>query len=136
MGLKSYFRKPASKDVQLPEIEEPPSGTFTPMAWTSHTPSSQEPGDAQAIAMSRLNDARCELLVNHLWSQQVKLLWYAGDDEGVIIKQSRGKYVCCPPDLCSPDGFYDAIQALNVKVCPYSLMFETHTKSSSECHDD
>jgi hypothetical protein len=48
------------------------------------------------------------------------LLWYTGDeDEGVVIKQSRGQHVCCPPDLCRPDGFYDAVKALNVKVSIY-----------------
>jgi hypothetical protein len=115
MGLKSYFRKPASKDAQLPEIEEPASGTFTPAAWTSHTPMSQESSDSHGIAMHRLNDARCELMVNHIWSQQAKLLWNSGEeDEGVVIKQRRGQYVCCPPDLCRPDGFYDAVKALNV----------------------
>jgi hypothetical protein len=137
MGLKSYFRKPASKDAQLPEIEEPSaSGTFTPAAWTSHTPMSQESSD-HGIAMHRLNDARCELMVNHIWSQQAKLLWNSGEeDEGVVIKQRRGQYVCCPPDLCRPDGFYDAIQALNVKVCTYILVGDTYIDWSSECPDN
>lgn len=117
MGLKSYFRKPASKDVEKPEPEGPPSGSLTPWAPTSDTPMSQESG-SQSIPMHRLNEARCELMVNHLWSQQAKMLWFAGDeDEGVVIKAGRDKYVCCPPDLRRPDGFFDAIQTLNVKVC-------------------
>ena len=115
MGLKSYFRKPASKDVEKPKHEEPTSGSLTPWAPTSDTPMSQ---DSQSIPMHRLNEARCELMVNHLWSQQAKMLWFAGDeDEGVVIKAGRDKYVCCPPDLRRPDGFLDAIQTLNVKVC-------------------
>jgi hypothetical protein len=117
MGLKSYFRKPASKDVEPSEMKDTVSGSLTPWGMTSHTPMSQESSSTQDVAMQRLNDARCELMVNHLWSQQAKLFWYSQEeDEGVVIKQSRGSYVCCPPDLCRPDGFFDAISALNVKV--------------------
>ncbi|THZ35155.1 hypothetical protein D6C90_07453 [Aureobasidium pullulans] len=116
MGLKSYFRKPANKDVEPSEMKDTVSGSLTPWGLTSHTPMSQESSGAQDVAMQRLNDARSELMVNHLWSQQAKLFWYAQEeDEGVVIKQSRGSYVCCPPDLCRPDGFFDAISALNVK---------------------
>jgi hypothetical protein len=117
MGLKSYFRKPASKDVMPTEMEEPATGSMTPWAMISQTPMSQESTNSQDMAMQRLNEARTELMVNHLWSQQAKLFWYCQEeDEGVVIKQSRGKYACCPPDLCRPDGFFDAISALNVKV--------------------
>jgi hypothetical protein len=135
MGLKSYFRKPASKDVEKPEIEESASGALTPMAFPVHTPMSQESADPQS-PMYRLNDARCELMVNHIWSQQAKLLWYTGDeDEGVVIKQSRGQHVCCPPDLCRPGGFYDAVKALNVKVSIYLPIVCPHTDRLSERHD-
>jgi len=130
MGLKSYFRKPASKDAEKPEVLEivvPTSGTLTSMPpWIPSTPMSQNSVDGQAAAMHRLDGARCELRVNHIWSQQAKLLWYIGDeDEGVVVKQRRDHHVCCPPDLCRPDGFYDAIKALNVKVCIHSLINDT-----------
>lgn len=118
MGLKSYFRKPVSKDAEKPEHKEPTSGSLTPLAQTSDTPMSRESVVSQNMPMHRLNEARCELMVNHLWSQQAKMLWYAGDeDEGVVIKQGRDKYVCCPPDLSRADGFFEAIKSLNVKVC-------------------
>lgn len=120
MGIKSYFRKPASKKVELPQVHEPTSGSLTPWARGSDTPLSQESTDPQAIAMHRLNDSRCDVMVNHIWSQQAQLLWYTGDeDEGVIVKQRRDKFVCCPPDLQRSGGFFDAIQALNVKVRIY-----------------
>jgi len=91
---------------------------------------------SQSMPMHRLNEARCELMVNHLWSQQAKMLWYAGDeDEGVVIKQGRDKYVCCPPDLRRSDGFFDAIQTLNVKVYIYILIVFTHVNQFSERHD-
>jgi hypothetical protein len=120
MGIKSYFRKPASKKVKSPRFEEPTSGSLTPWAQGSNTPLSQESTDPQAIAMHRLNDSRCDVMVNHIWSQQAQLLWYTGDeDEGVVVKQRRDKFVCCPPDLQRSGGFFDAVQALNVKVRTY-----------------
>ncbi|KAK6005946.1 hypothetical protein QM012_007588 [Aureobasidium pullulans] len=55
-------------------------------------------------------------MVNHIWSQQTKLLWNTGgDDEGVVIKSGRDQYVCYPPNLKRPDGFFEAVKALNVK---------------------
>lgn len=56
-------------------------------------------------------------MVNHIWSQQAKLLWYSGgEDEGVVLKAGRSEYVCCPPDFHRPNGFFEAIKSLNVKV--------------------
>ncbi|KAI4717821.1 hypothetical protein E4T48_05997 [Aureobasidium sp. EXF-10727] len=119
MGLKSYFRKPSGKPVQSSELSQPASGLITPAIFTPSgcaTPFSHESGDSQAIAMHRLNNAKCELMVNHIWSQQAQNLWFTGgEDEGVVIKAGRDQYVCCPPDLRRPDGFFQAIQALNVK---------------------
>lgn len=116
MGLKSYFRKPG-KDAQSPteKGEDIPPAPTTPACYT---PRSRESAGLEGIPMQRLNDAKCDVMVNHVWSQQAKLLWNIGnDDEGVVIKKSRGQYVCCPPDLRRPDGFLEAVQALNVKVC-------------------
>lgn len=117
MGLKSYFRKPIDKHVQASDIVQPTGGQFTPRNLTSRTPSSYDLTDPQVVAMHRLNDAKYSVMVDHIWSQQAQLLWYAGDeDEGVVLKASRDRYVCCPPDLERPDGFFEAIKALNVKV--------------------
>ncbi|CAD0058106.1 unnamed protein product, partial [Aureobasidium pullulans] len=115
MGLKTYFRKPG-KDAQSPtekgEVIPP-----TPTTPACYTPRSRESAGLEGIPMQRLNDAKCDVMVNHVWSEQAKLLWNIGnDDEGVVIKKSRGQYVCCPPDLRRPDGFLEAVQALNVKV--------------------
>ena len=127
MGFKDYFRPPVSENVQPPEIPRP-NENVKPMALTSHTLFSQESLNSQAIAMHRLNDVKPEVMVNHIYYQQAQLLWYTGEkDEGVVLKQSRGQYVCCPPELRAnrPDGFFDAIQALNVKVRTYtSTIFE------------
>lgn len=114
MGLKSYFRKPG-KDSQV-TTEKTTDVPPTPTTPTCYTPRSQEYAGSDAIPMNRLNEAKCEVMVNHVWSEQAKLLWNTGDDdEGVVIKKGRGEYVCCPPDLRRPDGFLEAVQALNVR---------------------
>ncbi len=45
-------------------------------------------------------------------------MWTQGDDdEGVVLKKSRRAYTCAPVDLVDEEaGFFDAVQALNVKV--------------------
>ncbi|THW11504.1 hypothetical protein D6D24_07170 [Aureobasidium pullulans] len=114
MGLKTYFRKPG-KDAQSP-TEKGEDIPPTPTTPACYTPRSRESAGLEGFPMQRLNDAKCDVMVNHVWSQQAKLLWNIGnDDEGVVIKQSRGQYVCCPPDLRRPAGFLEAVQALNVK---------------------
>lgn len=40
-----------------------------------------------------------------------------GEDEGVVLKKSRGQYTCAPADLATGEaGFFDAVVQLNVKV--------------------
>jgi hypothetical protein len=73
--------------------------------------------ESRMVAPHETSDAKCDMMVNHIFSQQTQALWHVGtDDEGVVIKKSRGQYVCCPSDLVRPDGFFDAVKALNVKV--------------------
>ena len=45
-------------------------------------------------------------------------MWTLGeDDEGVVLKKSRGAYTCSPIDLADEEaGLFQAVQALNVKV--------------------
>ena len=92
MGLKTYFRKPG-KDAQSP-TEKGEDIPPTPTTPACYTPRSRESAGLEGIPMQRLNDAKCDVMVNHVWSEQAKLLWNIGnDDEGVVIKKSRGQYV-------------------------------------------
>lgn len=136
MGLKSYFRKPVNKDVQASDPSTPPSNVFTLKDRTSRTPSSYDLTDPQVVAMHRLNNAKHAVMVNHIWSQQTKLLWYSGgEDEGVVIKSGRDQFVCCPPDLERSDGFFEAIKALNVKVSAFIPHFDPQAEDLLERHD-
>ncbi|KAG9691954.1 hypothetical protein KCU95_g7525, partial [Aureobasidium melanogenum] len=116
MGLKSYFRKPVDKQVEATNIVQPTVDALTLQTLTSPSSARHESADFQSGAMQRLNDTKYGIMVNHIWSQQSQLLWYAGgEDEGVVIKSGRDQFVCCPPDLERPGGFFEAIKALNVK---------------------
>ncbi|KAH0030048.1 hypothetical protein KCU78_g3175, partial [Aureobasidium melanogenum] len=143
MGLKSYFRKPVDKPVETPDVVQPTIDAFALRALTSRSPSSPDSADAQVAAMQRLHDTKYGVMVNHIWSQQAQLLWYSGgDDEGVLIKSGRDKYVCCPPDLERPDGFFEAIKTLNVKSAMtvntrvIRILMENNDGSSIPIRDD
>ncbi|KAF1982641.1 hypothetical protein K402DRAFT_339995 [Aulographum hederae CBS 113979] len=75
-------------------------------------------GDFRNQTMEEINDIKCDVMVNWLHSQQEEKLWTTGEyEEGVALKKSRGHYTCAPADLADePDGFFAAIQALNVRV--------------------
>jgi hypothetical protein len=68
--------------------------------------------------MEEINDIKCEVMVNWLHSQQEERLWIAGEEEeGVMLKKSRGEYTCSPADLADEhNGFFAAVRGLNVKV--------------------
>lgn len=68
--------------------------------------------------MEEINEIKCDVMVNWLHSQQEEKLWTTGEpEEGVVLKMSRGKYTCSPPDLADePVGFFKAVETLNVRV--------------------
>lgn len=57
-------------------------------------------------------------MADYLRLQQVSRQWTDGHDQGVVMKRSRGDYICSPPDLKDKEeGFMRAIEMLNVQVC-------------------
>jgi hypothetical protein len=75
-------------------------------------------GDFRNSTMEEINDIKCEVMVNWLHSQQEEKLWTSGEEEeGVVLKKSRGMYTCSPADLMEEQaGFFQAVQTLHVKV--------------------
>ncbi|KAF2475545.1 uncharacterized protein BDR25DRAFT_279672 [Lindgomyces ingoldianus] len=57
-------------------------------------------------------------MVNWLHSKQEERIWTTGDPgEGVVLKKSKGRYVCCPSELQYDDTqFYQKVAELNVRV--------------------
>jgi hypothetical protein len=86
-------------------------------------------GDFRNQSVDGINDIKCEVMVSWLYSQQEEKLWNSGEpEEGVMLKKSRGEYTCSPADLADePNGFFAAVQALNVKVMHTSFeLMESH----------
>jgi len=76
-------------------------------------------GESRNSTADFINDMKCEVIVNQLHQKQQEKLWSLGVDpgEGVVLKKSRGMYTCAPTSLTADgSGFFEAIQALNVKV--------------------
>ncbi|KAK4997645.1 hypothetical protein LTR66_002977 [Elasticomyces elasticus] len=120
MGFKDYFApgKAKKNKTELPvEMADPYSATRgTPLG--SRPASIYPNGDFRNATLGDINEIKCDVMVNWLYSQQMELLWTAGDhDEGVVLKKGRGAYTCCPSDLIDEHaGFFDAVQALNVRA--------------------
>lgn len=61
---------------------------------------------------------KADMMCNWLYQQQLERMWSTnGLEEGVVLKKTKDDYKCAPADLLSHrDGFFDAVQKLNVKV--------------------
>jgi hypothetical protein len=110
---------PSAGNLRPPSVESPVSSSRV------STPTSLYPqGDFRNATMEEINDIKCEVMVNWLHSQQEERLWTSGEEEeGVVLKKSRGMYTCTPADLAGErGGIFQAVQALNVKVrCIFSV---------------
>jgi hypothetical protein len=85
----------------------------------SRTNSLYPQGDFRNANPETIQEIKCEVMVNWLHSKQEEQIWTTGEPgEGVVLKKSKGRYVCCPSELSS-DGsaLFKAVSALNVRVC-------------------
>lgn len=73
-------------------------------------------------------DMRLNVICNWLHQQQLQRMWSIGEEEeGVLVRKSKGKYVCCPRDLLlCKNGLHNAIQLLNVKVRGLEASYPSH----------
>jgi len=128
MGLKNYFAPSKAKKAEKEKatitsspdaLTEPnyPSGLQSGFE-TPGSPGSRPESVFRNSNMAELHDLKCDVMVNYLHQQQQERLWTMhGEDEGVVLKKSRGEYACCPADLADvQDGLLKAIEVLNVKV--------------------
>ncbi|KAI9805758.1 MAG: hypothetical protein M1833_005251 [Piccolia ochrophora] len=61
---------------------------------------------------------KAEMMVEFVWKEQRKRMWTSErPNEGVVLKESKLRYVCAPQSLERDRyGLFDAISAMNVKV--------------------
>jgi len=81
-------------------------------------------GDFRTGTPGSIKDIKCEVMVNWLHSKQEEKIWTTGEPgEGVVLRKSKGAYVCCPLELQHDESrFYQAVARLNVRVCLISTL--------------
>jgi len=110
MGLISYLKP--GKDVKKPAAL--PLGN---MGTVTMSPASTV-GTSMTGSSTMSSQVRWNIMADYLRLQQVSRQWTDGPDQGVVLKRSRGNYICSPPELMyCENGFMRAIEALNVQVC-------------------
>ncbi|KAI9698880.1 MAG: hypothetical protein M1820_007301 [Bogoriella megaspora] len=96
-----------------------PKFPFSPGQTPGMSPWASQPGSrpGSLYQSDEMTDIKCNVVVAHLYQQQLERLWTSGaDDEGVVLKKGRGQYTACPSELTQTEaGFYDAVVALNVR---------------------
>ncbi|KAL9094552.1 MAG: hypothetical protein Q9165_003111 [Trypethelium subeluteriae] len=133
--IKSYFapskgekskKQKKGQDAEKGQVTEvamqgvsTPKFPFSPGQTPGMSPYASQPGSrpASMYPSEEMTDIRCNVVVAHLYQQQLERLWTSGaDDEGVVLKKGRGQYTACPSELTQVEGgFFDAISALNVR---------------------
>jgi hypothetical protein len=119
----------ASQDASIPPDAEAMDSTGTstptseagpswdPTALSISTESTSE-GGLKTLQPSVLRDMRADVMVNWLHSKQEERIWTTGaPGEGVILKVTKGQYVCCPSELRNDSSsLFDMVSMLNVRV--------------------
>lgn len=62
---------------------------------------------------------RTDVIAEGIWQEQLRRQWASTHSpfEGIVIKKSRGDFVCAPPGIRSHrDGLFDMVSQLNVTV--------------------
>ncbi len=87
-------------------------------AYRTASPLSVRSDALSATELTSANAVRNAVMVNFLRQRQLKKLWSDTNlEEGVILKRSKGDFVCQPEELAYvPSGFFEQVQRLNVKV--------------------
>jgi hypothetical protein len=86
-------------------------------------------GDPRNQRFSML-DAKADVMCNWLYQQQLGKHYTTGilPGEGAVLKIDRNNYTCCPPQLRDlPNGLFDNIKELNVRVCAVQVYPNTQT---------
>ena len=149
MGLFKSYLKPhkkaeeaePAKPMEMSTAVSTPlgvSGSGTPRYSLSRPTSLYPTGDFRNSAMDDIKDIKADVMINWLHQQQLEKMWAnGGQSEGVILKKSRDDYTCCPPELAQYTGdFFDAVRALNVRVCTFlHVVLILLSKLASGCDD-
>lgn len=112
----SIEMKHSSPQILASPLERPAS-----INHSSGTPWQSRPASLLAsdgLEGQEITEMKCEVMVSWLHQQQLEKLWFESTaGEGVVLRKSKGVYICCPEKLAEEStGFCSAIETLNVKV--------------------
>jgi hypothetical protein len=81
-------------------------------------------GDFHRYSEEYIEGMRGNMMLEQLHNEQSRRLWYTwGPSQGVVLKQGRGKYAACPPQLqAESGGLFDQIEMMNTRVCSVLLV--------------
>jgi len=116
-AVLSYLR-PTTRPASQPQ-DEPSALELLETSKTPNHPNLAFPvGDFRNAPADEINDVKCEVMVNWLHSQQEEKQWVSGEEEeGVILKKSRGEYTCAPAELTKEtSGLLESVEMMNVRV--------------------
>ncbi|KAK1780791.1 glycosyl transferase family group 2-domain-containing protein [Copromyces sp. CBS 386.78] len=83
-------------------------------------------GDARNSDSAAMAKVRNDMMVNSLFEQMCRKLYSTGVDpyEGVVLKESRGNFICYPPQMAAiPNSLYAMITQMNVRC---AMTINTH----------
>ena len=103
----------------IPDENMPAMYSSAGSPWGSRPASIFPEGDFRNTSMMELDRIRADVVINGLSQQQSRKLWSTGQPgEGIVLRQSKGTYVCAPPDLEDDEGgLYNSVRLMNVGVC-------------------
>jgi hypothetical protein len=98
-----------------PQFEPDPFDNENAMHSSVHTESGTSPAGTES-----LTKMKNEVIAIWIHSKQEEKIWTTGQPgEGVVIRQAKGRYICCPTELqYDESNFCQMVAQLNVCVCP------------------
>ncbi|KAK6387753.1 hypothetical protein LTS17_001022 [Exophiala oligosperma] len=107
----------AGSTMTTAAAQSPAVSRLSEMAMQSRKSVLYSSGDFRNSSIPELRDMKADMMCNWLYQQQLERMWSTnGLEEGVVLKKTKDDYKCAPADLLSHrDGFFDAVQKLNVK---------------------
>lgn len=107
-----------SNTVLPPAISLQPPSSPDLNGLLARSDTASDGGRSSTSVRDAFEDMKHEVMVNHLYQQQCSRLWVSdgsGEIEGVLLRESRGRYLACPQQLGN-SHFAQACAELNFQV--------------------
>jgi hypothetical protein len=119
LSLQLSTRSPGNRDSLVSPAPESTSTSHGSRPDGTSRLSAYPLGHFRYSTQDSQKDVAAEIMASHLANIQEEKIWVIGDeeDEGVVLKKTKGNYTCIPSQLADrPGGLFDAICSMNVRV--------------------